>query len=150
MSPEVAAAALRGVFGEGLDVRQHLEQAGDEEEGGHAHGALSTFAAPEQQLLGDERLQWARMERLEEEARRRRIVAWLQVRRGVIGSADGAPACSWWRSPDSVPTGRGNLQLTAALVPAAQRRGHRWEDIRGLLHQLEKEDAQRALDGEEE
>ena len=29
-----------------------------------------------------------------------------------------------------------------------QRRGHAWDDIRGLLHQLEREDAQRALDGE--
>lgn len=32
-------------------------------------------------------------------------------------------------------------------LPSLQRRGHRWDDIRGLLHQLEREDAQRTLDG---
>jgi hypothetical protein len=35
-----------------------------------------------------------------------------------------------------------------ASLSSLQRRGHRWDDIRGLLHQLEREDAQRALDGD--
>ncbi|KAL4422737.1 hypothetical protein ABPG75_008934 [Micractinium tetrahymenae] len=101
VSVELATAAINAVFGEGLNLRQHLEQLEEEEE-----EALSSYAAgPEQQLLEDARRQWARMERLPEDARRRRLVAWLQ------------------------------------------RRGHRWDDIRGLLHQLEKEDARHALDG---
>lgn len=33
--------------------------------------------------------------------------------------------------------------------PAVQRRGHQWEDTRHLLRQLEKEEAQRAIDGDE-
>lgn len=99
VSEELATAAVNSVFGEGLNLRQHLEQLEEEE----AQGGLA--AGPEQQLLADARRQWARMERLPEDARRRRLVAWLQ------------------------------------------RRGHRWDDIRGLLHQLEKEDARHAIDG---
>lgn len=104
VSQELAAAALRSVFGEGLDMRQHLEQMHDED--AHGQHSSSLFAGPEQMLLEGVRRQWERMARLTEEARRRRFVAWMQ------------------------------------------RRGHRWDDIRGLLHQLEKEDAQRAIDGE--
>jgi hypothetical protein len=36
-----------------------------------------------------------------------------------------------------------------ALPRSSQRRGHRWDDIRGLLRQLEREDARLALDGED-
>ena len=70
------AAALGSLFGEeGLGMRQHLEQLdGDEPE------VPQALAGPEAALLGDARRHWSRMERLSEEARRRRFVGWMQVR----------------------------------------------------------------------
>ncbi|KAI3430451.1 hypothetical protein D9Q98_005046 [Chlorella vulgaris] len=100
ISTELAAAAIRSVFGEGLDVRQHLERLEDDDSDGQR-------GTPEQVLLEKVRGQWSRMAGLSEEARRRRFVAWMQ------------------------------------------RRGHQWEDTRHLLRQLEKEEAQRAIDGDE-
>lgn len=52
-------------------------------------------AGPEQQLLDDARRQWDRMANLPEEARRRRFVAWMQVRVGGLMRAGGAAASSW-------------------------------------------------------
>ncbi|PSC73000.1 p-type h+-atpase isoform C [Micractinium conductrix] len=104
VSAELSAAALHSVFGEGLDLRQHLEQLEDEEEG--QRHRFAGGAGPEQQLLEDARNKWDCMASLAEEARRRRFVAWLQ------------------------------------------RRGHQWDDIRTLMHQLEKEDAQHVIDDE--
>lgn len=75
ISADLATAALHSVFGEGLDVRQHLEQLGDEEAQQPAYAA-----GAEQMLLEDSRKQWQRMDNLTEEARRRRFVAWLQRR----------------------------------------------------------------------
>lgn len=143
-------------------------------------------AGPEQQLLADARRQWARMERLPEDARRRRLVAWLQVRGRGGGLRSRAACCtcprlpSWllgrvvgrkpgelllpvlsanppppaqatsFKAPRPQNHALHHLQLAGAnCFPAAcaQRRGHRWDDIRGLLHQLEKEDARHAIDG---
>jgi hypothetical protein len=73
ISTELAAAAIRSVFGEGLDVRQHLERLEDDDSDGQR-------GTPEQVLLEEVRGQWSRMAGLSEEARRRRFVAWMQVR----------------------------------------------------------------------
>lgn len=90
------------------------------------------------------------MERLPEDARRRRLVAWLQVltRAGLGPGPRLACLLPGWAAPAMcahAPSNRvGNPPPGARPV---QRRGHRWDDIRGLLHQLEKEDAQHAIDG---
>lgn len=158
VKPEVAEEALRGVFGQGLDLGSHLDSLADAEVaaagggggggdsdsdsggssagqlrgrdhsgGGHggvasatgyvsvpharASGAAAAAAAAASQgsmraaeLLGQARRQHALSAGLPQEARRRRLVGWLQ------------------------------------------RRGHGWEDISRLLRQLEKEEAARTID----
>ena len=109
------------------------------------------------------------MANLSEEARRRRFVGWLQV--GGRPRTTFLRAGPWvgvqWPAPDAGATAGWPVKLvqpapasrskpaTAPTQPPntppapcrLQRRGHRWDDIKGLLRQLEKEDARQALDG---
>lgn len=114
VSQELAAAALRSVFGEGLDMRQHLEQMHDED--AHGQHSSSLFAGPEQMLLEGVRRQWERMARLTEEARRRRFVAWMQVRQRRLSLAALLPC-----AVPGLPTDACSQRIAARLSGGAEQ-----------------------------
>jgi SOS response regulatory protein OraA/RecX len=77
IAPELAAEAIESVFGpDGLSMRRYMEEELAEEE----LGPWTPAAAPESALLVAARRQYQLTAGLGDEARKRRLVGWLQRR----------------------------------------------------------------------
>ena len=174
VAAEVAEAALRSVFGQGLDLASHLDELADEQHAAAAGIAGSSSGAGSSSMSSTISSAAASISSssssisgsVDQPGGGGVGSSLLPHLAALVGPPAAAPtsAASAFSAPSSSSASPERQLLEQArrqhaqslglpadarrrrLVGWLQRRGHRWEDISRLLHQLDKEEASATID----